>query len=127
MSDGGAGAIFEIVSILSKSRAGRVVLLVVGCYLALQYVVSELSRAALFGIVVLLAGLTAIAVALFVQRRRRRERASLHQTLALVGLMIVGGATALFVLVRRRKAQALSAPPTAADVARLADAARWPR
>jgi multisubunit Na+/H+ antiporter MnhB subunit len=120
MSDGGAGAIVEVVSLLAKSRAGRIALVVIACYLGLEYVVSQVSRAALAGIVVVAAGLAALAAAFVVQRRRRRARASLYQWLALFGLVIVAGATALFVIARRRKASAPGAPPSAEEVERLA-------
>jgi hypothetical protein len=33
MSDGGAGAIVEVVSLLGRTKAGRVVLVVIACYL----------------------------------------------------------------------------------------------
>lgn len=127
MSDGGAGAIVEVVSLLARSKAGRVVLVVGGTYLALQYVVSQLSRAALAGIAVVAAGLVAIAVTFFVRRRRRRERASMYQWLAFLGLVLVAGVTALFVILRRKRASTLPAAPSAEEVERLAAMEGAPR
>lgn len=118
MSDGGAGAIVEAVSLLARSRAGRVVLVLGAAYLGLQYAVSQLSRAALAAIGILLAALVALAVAFFVRRRKRQSRARLGQVLALVALAIVGAAAALIVVLRRRKRSALAAPPSAEDIER---------
>ncbi|MEZ4295414.1 MAG: LPXTG cell wall anchor domain-containing protein [Polyangiaceae bacterium] len=120
MSDGGAGALVEMVSLLARSRAGRVLLLVGAVYLTVQYVVSQLSRAALVGLGVLLAGLLALVIAFFLQRRKRRERASMRQWLAFAGLALIAGGAVLFLAFRRRKTSALGAPPSAEEVERLA-------
>ena len=120
MSDGGAQVIVEVVSVLGRTRAGRIVLVVGITYLTLSYVVSQLGRAALVGVGIVLAGLLAIAVSFFLRRRRRRQRASLHQWLSFLGLAIVASATAIFVIVRRRKGATLGPAPSAAEVEQLA-------
>ena len=127
MSDGGAGAIVEVVSLLARSKAGRVVLVLGTTYLALQYAVSQLGRPALVAIGVVIAGLAAIAITFVVRRRRRRERASLYQWLAFLGLVVVAGAAALLVILRRRKGSALGAAPSAEEVERLAAQQGAPR
>lgn len=120
MSDGGAGAIVEIVSLLGRTKAGRVVLVVMVCYIGVQYVASQVSRAGLVAAGVVVAGIAALAAGFVVQRRRRRERASMYQWLAFLGLAVTASATALFVIARRRKASVLAPPPPAAEVERLA-------
>ena len=127
MSDGGAGAIVEVVSLLARSKAGRVVLVLGTTYLALQYAVSQLGRPALVGIGVVIAGLAAIVITFVVRRRRRRERASLYQWIAFLGLVVVAGATALLVIWRRRKGSALGAAPSEEEVERLAAQQGGPR
>ena len=126
MSDGGAGALVKIVSVLGRTRAGRVILVVMTFYVGVQVVVSRLDRATLVAIGVIFAGLMAVAIWFWRQRRRRRERASLYQWLAFFGLVLVASATALLLILRRRRVSTLAAPPSAEEVERLAVLAAAP-
>lgn len=119
MSDGGAAAIVEIGSMLGRTRAGRVVLLVLIGYFSLQYVVASLSQAALVAVGVVGLAALVLVTGFVLRRRRRKARASLRDTLAFLALVVVAILGALFLLARRRKGS-VAPPPDPRDVDRLA-------
>lgn len=120
MSDGGAGAIVKVVSLLGRTKAGRVVLVVLAAYLTLQYVIAKLSAALLAALAVIGGGVVALGVSYLIDRKRRRERASLQLWLLFTGLALVAGLGALFLIARRRRVRELSPPPSVAEIERLA-------
>ena len=120
MSDGGAGAIVGAVSLLAQSRQGRIVLVVVGGYLGLVYLVNKVSTGVLVAILAVVVVLAAVVGHFVLLRRKRKERASMMQMLSLLGLLALAVAGAVFVLLRRKRAAEVAAVPSASEVDRWA-------
>lgn len=105
MSDGGAGALVQVVGELSKSKTGRVVLMVGSAYLALVGLGgSRDGRLYLY-----IAGTVALVCVIGIVRAWLRRKAdqtitrSLLLALGVAVMVVVGGIAAVVLLVRRRK------------------------
>ena len=122
MSDGGAGALVEGVTILSKFKVGRVALWLIAAWLTLTGITGHSGGGRGSGLVFFIALLCA-AAALFggflAYRQKRAERASLRMTFAVLG-MVVAGIVGAALLIGRKKTATVT-PPSETEVNALAE------
>ncbi|MBX7099657.1 MAG: hypothetical protein K1X89_18210 [Myxococcaceae bacterium] len=120
MSDGGAGAIVESVSVLAQFKVGRAVLWFVAAYAVVVGLSSRGRDWELFVLGGVVLALVALVAGFLAERKKRAERASLRAALLLwlfICASVVAGAFLLF-----RRKEALPPPPSEADVDGAAEA-----
>ena len=120
MSDGGAQAIVETVSMLAKFKVGRVVLWLMAAWIALTTATSHMRDSSLWFFAAFALALTALIAGFIADRRKRAERASFRNALAFIGLTLVTLIGGLFLVFRRRD-EVAAPPPSETEVNALVD------
>lgn len=116
MSDGGAGAVVEVVSTLARFTLGRGLLWFVAAYLTVTSVTAKASDRPLFLIAAAVLALVAGLAGFLAGRKKRAERASLRAALYFIGFVFVALAGSLFVVFRKKKSEPELPPPDEKEV-----------
>ncbi len=115
MSDGGAAAIVEGVSMLARFKLGRVVLWLLAAHIAFTGITGGGRDRAFYLFIALGLALTALGFGFVLARRARKERAQLRQFFLFIGFVLVSMIAAV-VLVFRKRSTGPVLPPSEEEI-----------